>query len=70
MSVVHALPSLQLSGGVFARQTPNRHASTPLQTLLSVQEVASATATLRQPSVTSHESVVQRLLSLQFWTWQ
>jgi len=42
-SVVHGLPSLQLSGGVVARQNPVVHASTPLQTFPSEHDVPSAT---------------------------
>jgi len=62
--------SLQLSGGVVARQTPNAHCSTPLHTLLSVHDWPSLTARLRHPRVASHESAVQRLLSLQFCVLQ
>ena len=62
--------SLQLSGGVDARQAPFVHCSTPLQTLLSVQEIPLFTAWLRQPRVALHESEVHALLSLQFCVWQ
>jgi hypothetical protein len=70
VSVVQALLSLQLRGGVGDRQIPLVHCSTPLHTLPSVQDVPSATATLSQPKVASHESDVQALASLQFWRRQ
>ena len=64
-SSVHGLESLQLSGAV-ARQKPDVHCSTPLQTLPSEHEVPSGAGACRQPRVGSQLSVVHTLPSLQF----
>ena len=63
-SVVHALPSSQLSAdpGV---QTPIWHVSLPLQTLPSLHDVPFVTFTCWHPATGSHVSVVQGLPSLQ-----
>ena len=70
VSVVHWTLSLQLSGGVVARQMPTVHCSTPLHTLLSVHDWPSLTARFRHPRVASQESAVQVLVSLQFCVLQ
>jgi len=48
-----------------ALQAPPSHASTPLQTLPSAQEMPLTTGVLTQPDMGLHESVVQTLLSSQ-----
>jgi hypothetical protein len=63
-SVVHALPSLQLSAGPGV-QTPLWQVSAPLQTVLSAHDVPLGTATFWHPTTGSQLSVVQTLLSLQ-----
>src|SRR5262245_45968379 len=61
-SVVHILPSLQLSG-VPGVQTPAWHVSEPLHTLLSAQSVPSVTAACWHPPVGSQVSAVHGLWS-------
>src|SRR5262249_39015162 len=63
-SVVHAFPSLQLSG-VPVVQRPLWQVSLPLHTVLSAQDVPLGTATCWQPTSALHESVVQG-----FWSSQ
>src|SRR2546426_941564 len=64
MSVVHALPSSQLSA-VPAEHAPAWHVSAPLHTLPSLHEVPFATGECWQPCTGSQVSVVQGLPSLQ-----
>jgi hypothetical protein len=64
VSVVHGLPSLQLSG-VPAEQVPLWQVSLPLQTLPSGQAIPLATATFWQPTTGWQLSVVQTVPSLQ-----
>ena len=64
LSVVHTLPSLQLSA-VPAVQVPLWQVSAPLQTLASLHGVPFATEVVVQPKRGSQLSVVQGLLSLQ-----
>jgi hypothetical protein len=63
-SVVHALPSSQLTG-VPGAQTPLWQLSAPLHVLPSVHDVPFKTALLVQPNAGSQASVVHTLLSLQ-----
>jgi hypothetical protein len=62
VSVVHGLPSLQLSA-VPELHTPARQVSVPSQTFPLLQSVPSATAVKRQPRTGSHVSFVHGLLS-------
>jgi len=64
VSVVHALPSLQLSGAPGA-QTPAWHVSAPLHTVASSQDVPFGSAGCWQPSVGLQESVVHGFESSQ-----
>jgi len=64
VSVVQALPSLQLRGDPGA-QIPAWHVSAPLHTLPSLHEVPFATAMCWQPVTGSQASVVQRFKSSQ-----
>ncbi len=64
MSLVHGLPSSQLSA-VPAAHVPAWHVSAPLHTFPSLHEVPFATAVCWQPCTGSQVSVVQGLLSLQ-----
>jgi hypothetical protein len=64
-SVVQTFPSLQLSG-VPAVQVPLWQSSSPLQTVLSAQELPLATGVVKHPMIGSQESVVQTFESLQF----
>jgi hypothetical protein len=64
VSVVHALPSLQLSA-VPAAQVPLWHVSAPLQTLLSAHGVPFVTGVVVQPKAGLQPSVVHTLPSLQ-----
>jgi len=64
VSVVHAFPSLQLSG-VPAVHTPAWHVSAPLHTVASAHDVPLATGECWQPATASQPSVVHGFPSLQ-----
>ncbi len=64
MSLVHGLPSSQLSA-VPAAHVPAWHVSAPLHTFPSLHEVPFVTAACLQPATGSHVSVVHGFASLQ-----
>jgi hypothetical protein len=64
VSVVHGLPSSQLSGAPLTHSPP-WHVSPPLQTVASPHDVPFVTARFTQPEIALQVSVVQGLLSLQ-----